>query len=84
VSGPVRELIQHRHRPGDAAGGFDLESPAREPESTIADHVWTVVEGRWTVAAVAAFCLGSAAAYLFVAAPVCAPPRLCGPPSPST
>ena len=70
MSGPVRELIQHRHRPGDAAGGFDLESSAREPESTIADHVWTVVEGRWTVAAVAAFCLGSAAAYLFVAAPV--------------
>jgi tyrosine-protein kinase Etk/Wzc len=42
----------------------------RGREPTLVDHVWTVVEGRWTIAGVAASCLAAAFAYLFLAAPV--------------
>src|SRR6266849_8995371 len=78
---PVRalpaELLPHRGRGDGSIRGLgtapDLDpvgETRRDRDPTVADYVWTVVEGRWTVAGVAASCLAAAFAYLFLAAPV--------------
>jgi tyrosine-protein kinase Etk/Wzc len=71
------ELLHHRGRSDgsirglETAPGFDpVAETRRDREPTVADYVWTVVEGRWTVAGVAASCLAAAFAYLLLAAPV--------------
>jgi tyrosine-protein kinase Etk/Wzc len=71
------ELLHHRGRSdgsirglGTAPGLDPVGETRRDREPTVADYVWTVVEGRWTVAGVAASCLAAAFAYLFLAAPV--------------
>jgi tyrosine-protein kinase Etk/Wzc len=74
----AREFLRHHGRQSDGSihslgSAVDVDpvaEPRRDQEPTIADHVWTVVEGRWTIAAVAASCLVAAFAYLLLATPV--------------
>jgi tyrosine-protein kinase Etk/Wzc len=73
---PAEPLLERSRNEGLTRGvgsALDLDTVGetrRRPEPTIADHVRTVVEGRWTVAGVAASCLAAAVAYLFLSAPV--------------
>jgi tyrosine-protein kinase Etk/Wzc len=54
----------------DTVAAPRLQQALRDREPTLADYAWAVVEGRWIVGGVAAFCLAAAAAYLFLATPM--------------
>jgi tyrosine-protein kinase Etk/Wzc len=66
------DLADDRRRAGavSAVAGPRLQQALHEREPALADWAWAVVEGRWIVAGVVAFCLAAAAAYLFLATPV--------------
>src|SRR5438309_117522 len=78
MSGRARDPLLHHRRGinrsmlnlGGAADLGPMGEKRREQDSTVADHFWTIVEGRWTIAGVAGSCLLAALAYLFTATPV--------------